>query len=84
MECLPTFEVPDFAGPGVVIVMLFVPLTVSGELALMGVLTGMWQPPSFSVSLHSPLRFLSRRLRNRTGCHMEKYCSEWEKQVSAA
>lgn len=50
MECLPTFEVPDFGGPGVVIVMLFVPLTVSGELALMGALTGMWQPPSFSVS----------------------------------
>lgn len=57
------FEVLNFGVQGVVIVMLLRPLTVSGELSLMGVLTSMWQPPSLSLSRRSPLSFSSRRFQ---------------------
>lgn len=74
-DAIPTFEVLIFGGPGVVIVMLPcppVPPTISGELALIGVLTGMWQPPSLSPLL-PPSRsvlprafFVETALRNWT------------------
>lgn len=90
---------PDFGGLGLSLWCSLAPLTVSGELALSGVLTSMWQPPSLSAPLLLPPRLpltvfshelcLKKASRNRTACHIKYHggtalCWAWKCQVAAA